>query len=30
MREGLIPSALGTAVTAAGVALRVKDMKKMV
>jgi hypothetical protein len=28
MREGLIPSALGTAVTAAGVAWRVKDMKK--
>ncbi|NLY43734.1 MAG: asparagine synthase [Clostridiaceae bacterium] len=27
MREGLIPTVLGTAVTATGVALRVKDMK---
>ncbi len=28
MREGLIPVILGTAVTATGVALRAKDMKK--
>ncbi|UWG98031.1 asparagine synthase [Dehalobacter sp. DCM] len=28
VRQGLIPSALGTAVTAAGVAMRVNDMKK--
>lgn len=28
MREGLIPAALGTAVTATGVAMRVCDMKK--
>jgi len=27
-REGVIPAALGTAVTAAGVAMRVVDMKK--
>ncbi len=28
MREGLIPVILGTAVTATGVVLRAKDMKK--
>jgi hypothetical protein len=28
VREGVIPTALGTAVTAAGVAMRVIDMKK--
>lgn len=27
-REGMIPAVLGTAVTAAGVAMRVVDMKK--
>lgn len=27
-RQGLIPSALGTAVTAAGIAMRVNDMNK--
>ena len=28
MREGLIPAILGTAVTAAGTAMRVRDMRK--
>ncbi|SHI80731.1 asparagine synthase [Lutispora thermophila] len=28
MREGLIPTLLGTAVTATGTAMRVKDMRK--
>ena len=28
MREGLIPAILGTAVTAAGTAMRVQDMRK--
>lgn len=27
VREGIIPTALGTAVTAAGIAMRVMDMK---